>query len=416
MTKKNITTIALSFLLMTIPTACSEDTATELHEGLRLYRMNRLRDGLPHLQRAARQDQDNPEALAWLAETYRRLERFEEAAATADKTLELDSCHSFALTVLGSVYNPMYGIWRGSDRDFAWNHLLKAVTCDPTDGNAWLDIWTETLYRGEPALETQALQAFLGTGILTPALLEYNRWMLRHLPDSAILLTNGDMDTYPAVALQHVEGFRTDVAVVNYSLLNTGWYARLVRDRYGLPLPFTEAELNSLSPSLPDSGNSEKLATRIMRSWLNLREAGSLIRPIAISVTVGDVSFASETADHLCLMGAYKLWLPEPAPSRLDTAMVRASLASVELDDFSGSFVSTEDRSSVRISSTDRVVANITSLAVDYSEALLESERASEAISMLAWAERFENNTVLGPVFAERIQELREATVTEMRR
>jgi tetratricopeptide (TPR) repeat protein len=88
-------------------------------------------------------------------------------------------------------------------------------------------------------------------GFIPTPLQDYGYNMLAGLPQDAVLVTNGDNDTYPPVSLQAGLDHRTDVAILNQSLLGCDRYAKALEeehsewfpriDRMGKPGPFKTA-------------------------------------------------------------------------------------------------------------------------------------------------------------------------------
>jgi hypothetical protein len=87
---------------------------------------------------------------------------------------------------------------------------------------------------------------------------------------------------------------------------------------------------------------------------------------------------------------------------------MHTSLEGLSPDDFTGPWVSEQDRSPIRRTYTKNIVKTVTVTAVIYSELLLRAKRISEANRWASWADELDRKAELGPVFTERISQLKE--------
>jgi hypothetical protein len=322
--------------------------------------------------------------------------------------LELEPCNSFALTVMADASVPEPGATDPASSQVSWDHLMAAIECDSTFGSAWVSLWGIAIRRGETEMFHTSLRKMVETGFLTPAALSFGRWLLRTLPENAVLITNGDMDTFPAMAVQETEGFRTDVTVVERGLLNLPWGLRFYRDHGGVPLPFKDTELDRLRPTKDERGKLQNVADRVFREWVLAIRLGSYPRPTALAVTVYG-SFYADYEQYLQYAGPYHLIHPAPPPNPRNVKALRRCLEGIGENDFVGPWVSQQDYSPIRGLYTKEIARDVTYAGLALAEEMIGAGKLKMAEKTLQWAEEFEKKTELGPVYSRRIGELRDA-------
>jgi hypothetical protein len=113
----------------------------------------------------------------------------------------------------------LWGLWAGMGIVAIWQSLAERAG---------------TLLRGAAVLTVALIPLVLNwpwaTRSYDYAARDWAYNLLMSVEPYGVLFTNGDNDTFPLWYLQEVEGIRRDVAVIVTSYLNTGWYAKQLRN------------------------------------------------------------------------------------------------------------------------------------------------------------------------------------------
>ncbi len=147
----------------------------------------------------------------------------------AERAFRTNPQNAEAAEALGATKWSTYCDGQPEDPITAIRMLEMALALDPSFDDPHLRLWVMRLSLGQRGAAVRELTTLLDRGRIPEPLLDYAHNLLVGLEPAAILLTNGDNDTYPAIALQAARKLRPDVAIVNLNLLNLEWYRRELR-------------------------------------------------------------------------------------------------------------------------------------------------------------------------------------------
>ena len=153
----------------------------------------------------------------------------------------------FLLTGLAIVVYLNQTPYQVRERDYAYAGSFYVFALWIGLGVLALQSWFEKLTKKTDSMPAAAVAVALG--LVVPVLMGCQNWddhdrsgrytardmAYNHLIDcgpNALLVTHGDNDTFPMWYAQEVEGIRTDVRIVNSSLLGTDWYIDQMKCRF----------------------------------------------------------------------------------------------------------------------------------------------------------------------------------------
>lgn len=151
--------------------------------------------------------------------------------------------------------------WQHPLPDKPYEYILKAHEMSPERWEAYHSLMTHYELEGKRAQRSAYSQRWYDSGMVSPGLLNWNYNLLMSVPKEAVLLVQGDNDTYPIWVLQDVLQVQPRTAVFNVYLLAADEdYRERAFQQLGIRTPLT-------LPIAEDLGETAKAITQHIATY-----------------------------------------------------------------------------------------------------------------------------------------------------
>src|SRR5690606_19463578 len=131
--------------------------------------------------------------------------------------------------------------------------LEKALEIDPTNNKIYDEFVAHYIITGNDAKRKEFSKKISISKKYSTNSLEYAYNLLQSVGLNGVLITNGEIDTYPLLVQQDVYGVRPDVRIVNLDLLKVSDYRITYKKRSGINLSYEGSEISAIKKIISDN-------------------------------------------------------------------------------------------------------------------------------------------------------------------
>jgi hypothetical protein len=178
-------------------------------------------------------DANKSNADAWL--NYYKALRFESYTdhsrkISKEKQQKLDQIISGMSTNISNSFEFEYASYlNGNKSNAALQHLKKAWSLKSGDRELLDDMIALSSIENNDGDMKQYCQLLSNANVYNAAEVEYNRNVFNSIEQNGILITHGNVDTYPLLMMQKLQNFRNDVTIICLEWLGNEKYQEKVK-------------------------------------------------------------------------------------------------------------------------------------------------------------------------------------------